>query len=98
MFCGVFALFIAPAYARMFFEFGSHLPALTQLMLRTVPPLVLATLAIALLTMALLGRMNDRWRDRLFIAAAIVGIGGGTCCLVAVSLPEVSFVGDLPRR
>jgi hypothetical protein len=92
VFCGVFALFIAPAYARMFADFGSALPPLTQLMLRSWPPWVLAILAVTLSSVAMV--VSDRWRNRLFIAAAVVGIGGGVCCLVAMSLVEVGFAGD----
>ena len=92
VFWGVFALFIAPAYAQIFADFGSALPPLTQLMLRSWPPWVLATLAGTLSSVAMV--VPDRWRNRLFIAAAVVGIGGGVCCLVAVSLPRVGFAGD----
>jgi hypothetical protein len=88
-----FSLFI---FERMYADFGTTLPMLTELTLHFWLPAIFAAIAVALvaggITLRVKAIPGGRW---LFVAAIVTAFGGAVLCLAALYLPVFALAGSV---
>ena len=87
MFCAAFPFGLGPAYAAMFRDFGSELPAITELALSTWFPLTLAAAPAGALALALGVRLPLGTRRLVIVLGFLLSLAAIGVCLVAVYAP-----------
>ena len=93
LFCWQLPFLTAPAYARMFEDFGGALPLLTRLVLSTWFPLALGLLPLVPLAAGAAGRMRLGVRRALVVGAFVLSLAVSGACLVALELPLFRLAG-----
>jgi hypothetical protein len=95
LFCFQFPFFSAPAFGKMFQDFGGALPAITQLGLTVWFPLLLGIVPASLLGLALAGPFSLAARRGLIVGAFLLSIVVGGVCLYAMYAPIWALAGAI---
>jgi len=82
-----FPFAIAPSFGKMFADFGSTLPALTQAAMSVWFPLALATIAFVPFALSLDGSRPIGVRRALVLGGAALGGGSAALLLIAMYAP-----------
>lgn len=74
LFCFQFPFFVGPAFAKMYADFGSTLPALSELILTTWFPLMVGLNPASVAFYAVAGEHPLKRRRALIVAAFVLGV------------------------
>jgi hypothetical protein len=89
------AVQIQPAYERMFTDFGSEVPNITQFALKRWVPLVIAAIPPTLLAAGVLGRAGRSTRLVLMAMVIFLTLAAPTALWIALNQPIFDLAGAL---
>lgn len=96
LFCFQWAFFMGPAFAKMFADFGSTPPALTELSLTVWFPLMLGLNPASVAFYAVSQRGAGLQRRRFFLVVSFVmGLAAAGLLLVGAYLPIFTLAGSV---
>lgn len=90
--------FAIPAYAKMYQEFGSTLPAITRAVISHVVPLGVAATAVVVGALGMFARYRGASKSTaigLGLAGIAIGVGGVIFCFYALYAPMFELAGKI---